>query len=143
MAYDGQVLVKALAAVMAIGLLAGCGGERTVDRSQVGRWVLDRDGSDRRATAAELELFGDGRYRLTVTVDGKSRLLENQWEMQDGAMLLRFAAENTGDERRINAHGVEVLSPGRLQLLYRVQVGEVVRVALVRSSAPAPGDRAP
>ena len=127
-----RVRATALALLVLAGLLAGCGGKRSADSPQIGSWMLDRNGSDRRVTAAELELGRDGRYRLTITVDGTSRLLENQWTVEGGVILLRFAAENTGDERRINAHGVDVQSADRMQLLYRVAVGEVVRATLVR-----------
>jgi len=116
-------------------LLAGCGGRKTTDSPHVGTWVLDRGDSDRRVTAAELVLGSDRHYRLTITVDGTSRLLENEWSMEGGVILLRFAAENTGEQKRINAHGAEVLSPDRLRLLYRIAVGEVVRAALVRKTA--------
>ena len=125
----------ALAAVLVAGLLAGCGGKETTDSPHVGTWVLDRDGSDSRVTAAELVLGRDRHYRLTITVDGRSRLLENQWSTEGEVILLRFAAENVGEQKRINAHGAEVLAPDRLQLLYRIAVGEVVRAALVRRPA--------
>ena len=92
---------------------------------------------------AEVKAFSTGSFgwningKMTITVDGKSRLLENQWTVEPGVVLLRFAAENTGDQRRINAHGVEVQSADRMQLLYRVAVGEVVRATLVRKPPPA------
>ncbi len=128
----------ALAAVIATALLAGCGGDKTTTSPHVGTWVLDRDGADRRVSAAELDLRSDRSYRLTITVDGKPQLLENQWSVEGGVILLRFAAENTGEQKRINAHGAEIQAPDRLQLLYRVAVGEVVRATLVRKPAAGP-----
>jgi hypothetical protein len=127
------VRALALAVIIAVLGVLGCGrGKHAIDAAHVGTWVLDRDGSDGRVSAAELELRADGGYRLTITVDGSARLLENQWSAEANTLLLRFAPENTGEERRINAHGIEVVGPDRLSLLYRVKVGEVVRANLVR-----------
>jgi hypothetical protein len=122
-----------MAFVLAVGATASCGRGGAIDDKYVGSWQLDRDGSDHRVREANLELRGDGTYRLTITVDGNIKLLENQWSKEGDNLLLRFAPENTGDERRINAHGVDIVSAKRLSLLYRVKVGEVVRANLERA----------
>jgi hypothetical protein len=102
-----------LVALVAIAFVGGCErGGSSIDRRFVGRWLFEPARSDERVSAAELDLRSDGTYRLSLTVDGQANLLENRWTSEGVKVLLGFPADNTGDERHINAHGAEMRWPG-------------------------------